>query len=374
MSRLFIFGTLRHLPLFQAVIGDISHLTLTPAFLPGFVVLAVEAGPFPTIKPHTDAVASGLLVDGLTAKDWECLDYYEGAFGYTLSAVRTTEGHTAETYFPPADQGTTSGAWDLAAWEADWAALSVLAATEVMSYRGIKSGASVGAMFPMIRARAWSRLNAADSRHGEGTLSGHVEISAQRRPYASYFALDEFELRHTRFDGSMTPDLLRAVFYAPDATLVLPYDPIRDRVLIVEQMRMGPLARGDKTLWQLEPIAGRLDPGEAPQTAARREAIEEAGLTLGTMEAVAETYCSPGNSSEFFYIYVGAADLPDDITGVGGLASEQEDIRSHILSFDDLMHRCDTQQIANAPLVMVSYWLARHRARLRADSAFSLPS
>ncbi|MFK7746267.1 MAG: NUDIX domain-containing protein [Roseobacter sp.] len=373
MTALFIFGTLRHLPLFEAVIGDVSHLTFSPAAVPGFCVFAAQEGPFPTIRPKKTSAAEGMLVTGLTAHDFACLDYYEGAFGYQLAPVTTAAGDTAQAYMPPDAQAATDTPWDLDGWVAVWGALSVLAAREVMSYKGTKPAKDIAQMFGMIRARAWSRLNAQNSRHGAGTLDGAVEISAHRRVYANYFALDEIELRHARFDGAMTPTVLRAVFHAPDATLVLPYDPVRDRVLLVEQMRMGPLARGDKALWQLEPIAGRLDPGEAPEAAARREAQEEAGLQLGTMEAVAETYCSPGNSTEFYYIYVGAADLPDDAAGLGGLESEDEDIRSHVFTLDDLLAMCDRQEIANAPLVMATYWLARHRASLCADPEFKRP-
>ena len=154
---------------------------------------------------------------------------------------------------------------------------------------------------------------------------------------------------------------------------MLPYDPVRDRVLLVEQIRMGPLARGDATCWQLEPIAGHIDPGETPQAAARREALEEAGITLGKLEPVANVYASPGNATEFFHIFVGLADLPDLITGTGGLASEGEDIRSHLMSFDELMALADAQALANAPLVASAYWLARHRERLRSDGTTAKP-
>ena len=348
--------------------GDVSHLSLTPAELPGYRVFAASEGPFPAIVRDASATASGLLVEGLTDGDIVRLDYYEEAFGYTLVDETLTTGQHVRVYMPPAGEFTSLGPWNVDDWARAHGRMSVLAATEVMSYMGQKSPGDIAAMFPMIRARAWSVMNAENSRHGARTLDGQVSVKDMRRPYANYFALEEYDLTHERFDGGTTPEVMRAVFRAPDAALVLPYDPVRDRVLLVEQMRMGPLARGDRVLWQLEPVAGRLDPGEAPQEAARREALEEAGLTIGEMFAVAEAYCSPGNSSEFYYIYVGFADLPDDVAGTGGLDEEDEDIRSHVLSFDHLMDMCDELQLANAPLIMSAYWLARHRDRLRAMS------
>lgn len=371
MSPLFIFGTLCHGPLLEAVIGKTEHLTTDTATLPDFEVSQVLEGPFPTISACSGQKADGLLVNGLTPDDFERLEFYEAAFNYQLETVTLDDGQRAVAYFPEPGIWTHSGPWSLDDWASDWGALSIVAAQEVMSYFGQRSPAEVGAMFPMIRARAGSYLNAQRSQHGHGTLAGQVDVANQRRAYANYFALDEYRLRHEKFDGTLSDEVLRAVFLAPDAALVLPYDPHRDTVLVVEQMRMGPLARGDQHLWQLEPIAGRLDPGEKPQTAARREALEEAGLSLRELETVAEAYCSPGNSSEFFYIYVGLADLPDTVIGTGGLEVEDEDIRSHVLDFERLLEMCETMQIANAPLVMTTYWLSHHRERLRAQVGVS---
>jgi nudix-type nucleoside diphosphatase (YffH/AdpP family) len=362
---LFFYGTLRHRPLLEVVLGACSHLTLRNASLPGYAVRRVAEGPFPGICIENGALAQGLLVEGLTPDDVARLDYYEGGFDFSLISVTLEDGTLAQVYLPAPDAWTLQEPWDFDDWTRKWGQMTCHAAREVMGYMGNRTVEQIASMFPMIRARAWSRVNAASSRHGAETLQGEVQIKASSRVYAEYFALDEVKISHTRFDGGMTPTMLRAVFNAPDAVLVLPYDPVRDRVLLVEQLRMGPLARGDRTLWQLEPIAGRIDPGEAPQDTARREALEEASLTLGDLHPVAESYCSPGNSTEFFYIYAGIADLPDSVTGVGGLDAEHEDIRSHVLSFDALMQMCDRQEAGNAPLVLVAYWLARHRDRLR---------
>ena len=220
-------------------------------------------------------------------------------------------------------------------------------------------------MFPMIRARAQARVNAARSVPGDLVLQGAVEVEDQRRVYSNFFALDEVRLRHERFDGSMSETLDRAVFVPVDAAFVLPYDPVRDRVLLIEQFRMGPLMRGDRACWQLELIAGRVDAGETPVEAAIREAREEAGLTVGDLQEIAQIYPSSGCSTEFFHVFLGICDLPDVAEGTGGLAEEGEDIRSHLLSFDALLEMCDAQRIPNAALTLAAYWLARHRERLR---------
>ena len=374
MRNLFFYGTLRHEPLLEIVLDrPADKLDLQRAFLPGYAAFAVTEGPFPLIRPCREGAAEGLILRGLSDEDVARLDYYEGSFAYDLVEMVLADGETAEVYLAGPERWTPFGPWSLTEWERDWAALSCEAAREVMGYFGSRSRDQVAAMFPMIRKRAQSRLNAARSRHGARTKSGRTVIEDRNRAYAHFFALDDMKVRFERFDGSMSGVEDRAVFIAADAAILLPYDPLRDRVLLIEQMRMGPLARGDRTVWQLEPIAGHIDLGETPRAAAIREAQEEAGLTLKAIEPIAEVYASPGNSTEFYYIFLGIADLPDAAEGVGGLPEEGEDIRAHVLSFDDLMDLVEGFGAANAPLGLAAFWLARHRDRLRLAGTADTP-
>lgn len=239
------------------------------------------------------------------------------------------------------------------------------AMAEILLYMGHVPAKEIVPNLPRIRARAASRQRAGQSVHGAGTLDGRFELTARDRAYSGFFAFDEIRAKYETFAGHMSEEVTREIFVGTDAAIVLPYDPKRDRVLMVEQVRMGLWGRGDKTLWLMEPIAGLVDPDETPEDCARREAVEEAGLVLDRLEPVAEAYASPGSVTDFFYIYVGLCDLPDDVTGVGGLASEGEDIRSHLVAFDDLLAQAENLQIANAPMTTAIYWLAHHRARLR---------
>lgn len=366
MRNLFFYGTLRHVPLLEVVLGrPAATLKICAGVLPGHLVSAVAEGPFPMIAVHPGAMAEGVLVEDLSQQDVARIDFYEGSFAYDLVGVTLSSGQHAEVYLPRPDQWTAQEEWSLEAWENDFAEMSLHAAREVMGYFGNKTPEQIADMFPMIRSRAASQVRAAGSLHGKRTLKGSAEIVSRTRAYAKFFALDDIKIRHDRFQGGPQIEIDRAVFYGVDAAILLPYDPVRDRVLLVEQFRVGPLARGDQAVWQLEPIAGLVDAGETPQEAALREAQEEAGLSLRAIEKVAEVYATPGNSAEFYYIYLGLADLPDKITGIGGLDSEGEDIRSHLLSFDALMTLVESFEAANAPLVLAALWLARHRERLR---------
>ena len=371
MTSMFFYGTLRHVPLLSIVLGrPAEEIRLRPAVLEGYDVYAVEGGKYPMLV-EGDGAAQGLFVEGLTQEDAARLTYYEGGYAYDLSPREVAVGgqrEEAEVYMPPSGLSHDPHLWSLEAWVEKWGAMTLFAACEVMGYYGVVATEDIARMYPMIRARAASQVHARESSRGyspSGFSPQDVAVSAQARPYVNYFALDEYDLNFRRYQGGQSETVNRAVFMATDAVLVLPYDPVRDRVMLVEQFRPGPFARGDQAPWQLEPIAGRIDAGETPEETVRREAQEEAGLLLGALHDVAHCYASPGCSTEFYDIYVGIADLPDTVVGVSGLESEQEDIRSYLFSFDDLMGFVDRFEAVNAPLVLAALWLARHRDRLR---------
>jgi ADP-ribose pyrophosphatase len=246
---------------------------------------------------------------------------------------------------------------------------SLALAELVMRSFGAVPATQVKARLGSLRVEAASRTRAAGAAvRGLRVGTGEVEAEVPQRSHSGFFGLDVHRLRHRRFDGGMSPWITREVFVAGDAVTVLPYDPVRDRVLLIEQMRVGPLGRGDPLPWQLEAIAGRIDPGETPEDAARREAVEEAGLVLGRLEKVAEYYPTPGAVTEYLYSYVAVSDLPDGIAGVFGAEAEAEDIRGLILSFDELIAALAGGEIANAPLILTVLWLQRERGRLRAEA------
>jgi len=241
-------------------------------------------------------------------------------------------------------------------------------ARDVMALMGQREAAFILRRITQMRVSATSRARA---EGGPVTLRhdarpGDVYEIRRRQPYASFFAVEEYDLTFRRFDGSHSDPVNRAVFISGDAVTVLPYDSVRDRVLLIEQFRAGPWGRDDPQPWLLEAIAGRVDAGEIPEESARREAKEEAGLDLDALEMVGAYYASPGAKSEFVYSYVALTDLPDGIAGIFGEEGEAEDIRGHLVSFDRLMKLMASGEISNAPLLLSVLWLQRERERLRA--------
>ncbi|NDR58319.1 NUDIX domain-containing protein [Aliiruegeria sabulilitoris] len=371
MEPIFLYGTLCHEPLRQLVVG--AHTAPTPARLPDHAVYWARGESYPLIVTESGSTAEGLLLCDASDQAIARMDYYEGAFGYRLQPVDvlTEAGPVRACIYVPPPTGTEVGApWDLAAWAERWGPLSCMTAEEVMEDMDHRTPKEVARRFGPLRARAQARLNAQNEntpttlRHKAG--ADDIALKRRRLAYANFFSVEEYDLTHRRFRGDHGAVLNRTAFVSGDAVTILPYDPVRDRVLLVEQFRAGPYARGDKQPWLLEAIAGRIDGGETPEQAALREAEEEAGLTVRDLRLVSQYYPTPGAKTEYLFGYLATADLPDEAAGLGGLEGEGEDIRTHVIGFDHAMDLLQSGEINVGPLILLLLYLARSRAELRA--------
>jgi len=82
-----------------------------------------------------------------------------------------------------------------------------------------------------------------------------VEILDKTICYNGFFRIERYRLRHRLYSGAWSRELTRELFERGHAAAVLPYDPILDAVVLVEQFRIGALeAPGDP--WLLEIVAG----------------------------------------------------------------------------------------------------------------------
>ncbi|MCY4394840.1 MAG: NUDIX domain-containing protein [Rhodospirillaceae bacterium] len=200
-------------------------------------------------------------------------------------------------------------------------------------------------------------------RHGQPARK--AELLSRETGWQGYFRLDRLTLRHTRHDGSMSPSFEREMFERGNAAGVLPYDPVRDEALLIDQFRPGPLAAGDPDPWQIEIVAGMIDKaGESAEDVARREAVEEAGVEIGDLEPIAEVYTTPGACTERIALFCGRCDLAG-AGGLFGLAGEDEDIRAFPCSMAEIEAALANGAVRNAITVVALQWLCLNRERLR---------
>ncbi len=190
-----------------------------------------------------------------------------------------------------------------------------------------------------------------------------VEVVKREECFKGFYKLDRVHLRHELFAGGMSREISREVFVRHDAVCVLPYDPQRDEVVLIEQFRVGAMGKTD-TPWLIELVAGLIDKAEEPEEVAHREGEEEAGLTFSSLWPITRYFPSPGGSTEFVHLYLGRCST-EGVGGLHGLEVEAEDIRVTVWAYEDALQAVRDGRISNAASIIALQWLALNRAEVR---------
>lgn len=190
-----------------------------------------------------------------------------------------------------------------------------------------------------------------------------VEILDKTTSFRGFFTINTYKIRHRLYNGQWSGAVTREMFERGHAAVVLPYKVDTDELVLVEQFRLGALSTKTSP-WLLEAVAGMFGPDESAEDVARREADEEAGLTLGRVEPMLSYLSSPGGTTERIHLFVGEV-VGDVVPGIYGLAEENEDIRVHLLPRADVMQLLSSGVIDNAATVIALQWLALHGDALR---------
>ncbi|TWH71352.1 ADP-ribose pyrophosphatase [Azomonas agilis] len=194
-------------------------------------------------------------------------------------------------------------------------------------------------------------------------VAGDVEILDRELCFQGFYRMERLTLRHRLFNGQMSAAMKRELFVRHDAVCVLPYDPVKDVVVLNEQFRVGVVDKSDNP-WMIEMVAGLIDKDEQPEEVAHREAAEEAGLQLKALWPITQYFPSPGGSSERVHLFVGHCDS-EGAGGVYGLEDEDEDIRVHVWTLDQALDAVWTGRINNAASIIALQWLSTHRDEVR---------
>jgi nudix-type nucleoside diphosphatase (YffH/AdpP family) len=189
-----------------------------------------------------------------------------------------------------------------------------------------------------------------------------VEILRQTTVFRQLFMrIEAVHLRHERYDGSMSPELLRLSFEHGDGVAALVHDTAHDHVILVEQFRYSTYKDGPG--WLLEVPAGRVESHEYDDLAGaiRRELHEEIGFTVNELRLLRTFYLSPGISSERTFLFYARVTADDRLGMGGGLDAEDEDLRVVSLPVAEALARLDGGDIQDARTIIGLEWLRRQR-------------
>jgi nudix-type nucleoside diphosphatase (YffH/AdpP family) len=167
--------------------------------------------------------------------------------------------------------------------------------------------------------------------------------------------LDRYEVDHVRRDG-MRQTVTREVYDHGSAAAVLMFAPAQRTVILTRQFRLPVYVNGDPA-WLIEAPAGLLD-GEAPDIAARREAMEETGYEPEAMVFLFDAYMSPGSLTEKCACFLGRYDPDRQLSAGGGLSAEGEDIEVFELGLDEALAMVTTGAIVDGKTILMLQALA----------------
>ena len=177
--------------------------------------------------------------------------------------------------------------------------------------------------------------------------------------YSGFHHIEIYDLKFNKFDGSESNVIRRELSRRKSCVGLLPYDPQKNQVVLVEQIRLGPLANNEHP-WMLEVIAGIIEDDESKENTVLREASEEANCTVRNLIPILEYYTTPGGCSEKMSLYFGLTDV-EKLGGIHGLSTEDEDIKTHIINFDQTLDMIRNGQINNASTIIALQWLALNK-------------
>jgi ADP-ribose pyrophosphatase len=177
------------------------------------------------------------------------------------------------------------------------------------------------------------------------------EIISQTRVLDAWLHVDHVTVRFEQFAGGLGAPMTRDVVRRQDASVALVRHRTRGTLIFVDQFRLAAAGKSDG--WVVEICAGKLDEGETPEEAMRRELTEETGYEALSLAPVTSFFVSPGYTDERMHLFVVEVDgEPGDAPGDG-----HEDIRLVELTVGEAQRWVDEGRFADAKTLLALYWL-----------------
>ena len=189
-----------------------------------------------------------------------------------------------------------------------------------------------------------------------------VQILDKETLHQGFFKMSKYSFKHKLFAGGWSGKVEREIFERGHAVAVLPYDPVLDEFVMIEQFRFGVLATSSRP-WLIEVVAGIIDEGETPEEVCIREAQEEAGLTIQKLTKALSYLSSPGGTTERLHIYIGQVDA-SNAKGIHGLDNENEDILVHKVPSSTAFDWINQGKIDNAASLIALQWFALNKQQI----------
>ncbi|WP_412970897.1 ADP-ribose diphosphatase [Glaciecola sp. MF2-115] len=192
--------------------------------------------------------------------------------------------------------------------------------------------------------------------------SKDTKILSEETVYKGFFEMKKIEMKYKFFDGTWSKAVSREMFERGHAVAVLPYDPITEEFVLIEQFRLGAMATSNNP-WMVEVIAGMIEAGEDLEDVCHRESFEEAGIVLTHLQKVMTYLSSPGGTTERLHIFMAKTDA-SLAKGVHGLDTESEDIMVHRVKESVAKVMLEQGKVDNAAAIIALQWFFLNKPKL----------
>lgn len=182
--------------------------------------------------------------------------------------------------------------------------------------------------------------------------------------YAGFFSVTQYQLTHERYDGGITPLLQRELVVRSDAVAMVAYDPDADKIVLIEQFRVG--AMREQQPWLIEIVAGLIEEGETPEQVVMRECQEEIGCKPSEIKKISEFYTTPGGHTELIHLYIGKVSVAE-VSSSGGVAHEDEDIKTTIVPATDVAFMLSSGKVRSAIAIIGLQWFMINHQNIREE-------
>ena len=180
------------------------------------------------------------------------------------------------------------------------------------------------------------------------------KIINKKNLYSGFFSLNKYEFIHEKHNGEWTSTVEREVFSGAHVSSLLPYDPIKKEIILIQQFRAGALSRYDEN-YLLEIVAGIVDEGENPEQTAIRECFEETGCEVKKIHPIQSYFPAPGSSESYYHLYLGEIQAFEG-ERIKGLEKENEDILVKSFKIDEVRQMLKEKKIMNGLTLVALQW------------------
>jgi len=185
-------------------------------------------------------------------------------------------------------------------------------------------------------------------------MNSNFKVTNKKNLYDGFFKMHEISLKYKKYDGSWSNEIKRELFGGAQVSAVLPFDPIKKKIVLIQQFRPGTISKNTNNYLN-EIVAGIIDPGESPEIAAKRECLEETGYKIKKLTPIQGYFPAPGSSKSFYHLFLGEVDSKNG-KKIMGLDKENEDILVESFEINQVKKMMQEGEFINGLTLIAIQW------------------